>query len=120
MTKYAKLLLDMIQESDTHMTAEQLFLELKQTEPRVVQATVYNNLNALCRDGMIRRISIEGSADRYDRIVRHDHLVCRRCGALSDICFDDLTEGLQRQLGEAIIDYDLKVFYLCAECREEK
>ncbi len=43
MTRYAQLLLELINQSKEHMTAEQLFLELKKTEPKVVLATVYNN-----------------------------------------------------------------------------
>lgn len=120
MTKYAKLILQLINESDRHMTAEQLFLELKKTEPKVVQATVYNNLNALCQKGLIRKMSIEGSPDRYDKIRKHDHLVCQKCGALSDINFADLTKGLEDQLGEGILSYDLKVYYLCPACRAKK
>ena len=120
MTKYAEQILALIHESDGHMTAEQIFLELKKTEPKVVQATIYNNLNALCQKGLIRRMSIEGSPDRYDKIRKHDHLVCQRCGALSDINFEDLTVSLEDQLGEGIISYDLKVFYLCPTCRKNK
>jgi Fe2+ or Zn2+ uptake regulation protein len=101
------------------MTAEQIFLELKKTEPKVVQATIYNNLNALCQKGLIRKLSMEGSPDRYDKIQKHDHLVCQRCGALSDINFQDLTRDLESQLGEGILSYDLKVFYLCPACRKK-
>ncbi len=102
MTKYAEQILRRISESESHMTAEQIFLELKKTEPKVVQATVYNNLNALCQKGLIRKLSMEGSPDRYDKIQKHDHLVCQRCGALSDINFQDLTQDLESQLGEGI------------------
>lgn len=120
MTRYARQILELVNQSDGHMTAEQLYLELKKTEPRVVQATVYNNLNTLCREGLIRKLSIEGSPDRYDRIRRHDHLVCKKCGAVSDITFQDMTKELESQLGGGIISYDLKVFYLCPKCREKK
>lgn len=120
MTRYAREILDLINQSKEHMTAEQLFLELKKREPRVVLATIYNNLNMLCEEGLIRKISVEGFTDRYDKIRRHDHLVCQKCGALSDICFEDLTENLKKQFGEGILSYDLKVFYLCPKCREIK
>ena len=120
MTKYAKRILELIDQSDQHMTAEQLFFELKKKEPRVVQATVYNNLHTLYQEGLIQKLSIEGSADRYDKIQKHDHLVCKKCGAVSDKSFKDLTKDLEKQLGEGIVSYDLKVFYLCPECREEK
>lgn len=119
MSRYADLILELINQSKEHMTAEQLFLELKKTEPKVVQATVYNNLNALYQNGLIRKLSIENSPDRYDKIRKHDHLVCRKCGALSDINLEDLTKNLENQLKEEILSYDLKVFYLCKKCREE-
>ena len=120
MSRYAKQILNLINQSKEHMTAEQIFLELKKAEPKVVLATVYNNLNALCEEGLIRKISVEGATDRYDKIKRHDHLVCRKCGFLSDVSFEDLTESLKRQIGEDILSYDLKVFYLCPKCREKK
>lgn len=119
-TKYAKRILEVINRSEEHMTAEQLFLELKGIEPSIVLATVYNNLNALCQEGLIRKMSVEGSPDRYDKIQKHDHLVCKKCSALSDMNFEDLTGSLEKQLGEGILSYDLKVFYLCSKCRGEK
>lgn len=119
MTKYAKLIMELIHHSDGHMTAEQIFLKLKQTEPKVVLATVYNNLNTLCEKGLIRRLSMEDSPDRYDKTHKHDHLICQKCGALSDIKFDDLTDHLTQQLGEGFLSYDLKVFYICPNCREK-
>lgn len=120
MSRYAELILELVNQSQEHMTAEQIFLELKKTEPRVVQATVYNNLNALCQEGLIRKLSLENSPDRYDKILRHDHLICRKCGALSDVNFENLTKQLESQLGEGILSYDLKVFYLCPRCREKE
>ena len=56
MTQYAKMILELINQSDGHLTAEQLFLELKKKAPKVVQATVYNNLNTLCQEGLIRKV----------------------------------------------------------------
>ncbi len=120
MTRYAKRILDLINQSNEHMTAEQIFLELKKTEPKVVQATVYNNLSALYHDGLVRKLSLEGSPDRYDKIRKHDHLICKVCGALSDITFSDMTQDLEKQLGEGILSYDLKVFYLCPKCARQE
>jgi len=119
MTKYAQGILDIVNASRSHLTAEQIFFELKKAQPKVVLATVYNNLKALCGQKLVRRLCVEGSPDRYDRVQRHDHLVCQKCGRLSDMTFDDLTKGLERQLGENIVSYDLQVFYVCPECRRK-
>lgn len=116
--RYAESILNVIEDSHSHMTAEQVFFKLKQQYPSVVLATVYNNLNSLQQQGRIRKISVEGYPDRYDKNTRHDHLVCRQCGALSDVHLSDLTAQLEAQMGFPIDGYDLKVQYLCPHCRE--
>lgn len=118
--RYADCILKMIQTSTAHMTAEQVFLALKQVYPAIVLATVYNNLNMLCQQGKIRKISVEGQPDRYDKNTRHDHLVCRCCGGLSDIYLSDITEQLEQQTGFSIEGYDLKIQYLCPQCRAKQ
>lgn len=85
----------------------------------MVLATVYNNLNRLWEEGRVRKVSVEGMADRYDRMVRHDHLVCRKCGRLLDVDLGDLTEQLEQKVGIPILSYDLKLMYLCEACRNE-
>lgn len=117
--RYENAILELICSDSSHMTAEQVFLALKKTHPSVVLATVYNNLNSLYQQGRIRKISVEGQPDRYDKNTRHDHLVCRRCGSLSDIHLADLTADLERQTGLSIEGYDLKIQYLCPRCRAE-
>lgn len=119
MTKYAEKILNLINHSKAHLTAEEIFLLLKKEEPKVVLATVYNNLNTLYNENMIRKVSLEGEPDRYDRIQKHDHLICKNCGKLSDITFEDFTKKLEEQLQEGILSYDLKVFYICPDCREK-
>ncbi len=117
MTKYSKGILGIVNRADRHMTAEQVFMEMKRQYPSIVMATVYNNLNSLCRTGLIRRMSIEGQSDRYDRTVRHDHLICRRCGELKDIFIADLTDRLKEETGLDIESYDLRLSYVCKACR---
>ena len=109
----------MINQSSSHMTVEQIYQILKAEFPRVVLATVYNNLNKLYTDGFINKISVEGMTDRYDKIVKHDHIVCQNCGKLTDIQFEDLTETLKKQFGTDFLFYDLKVFYVCSDCRKK-
>lgn len=119
MTKYAKEILEIVESSYSHMTAEQVFKQLRNTYPTVVLATVYNNLNRLWEENRIRKVSVEGMPDRYDRIQRHDHLVCKKCGKLLDIDLGDLTMQLEKKVGIPILSYDLKLLYLCEECRKK-
>ena len=118
MTKYAKKILEIVEASRDHLTAEQVFMQLRETYPTVVLATVYNNLNRLGEEGRVRKISGEGMAERSDRTRRHDHLVCKKGGKLLDIDVGDLTMQLEEKVGIPILSYDLKLLYLCEACRK--
>lgn len=126
MSKYSDSILRIVETKGQHLTAEEIFFQLKQQYPTVVQATVYNNLKKLYEEKKIRKISFEGYPDRYDGVIPHDHLVCRQCGRLADIHhprFAELLCGLADQIsaenGVGIDGYDLKLFYICNECREQ-
>ena len=43
MTKYAQQIFDLVLCSTEHPTAEQIFLQMKQENSKIAQATVYNN-----------------------------------------------------------------------------
>lgn len=116
--RYENSILEIINTSKEHLTAEQVYLTLKQSYASVVLATVYNNLNNLCQKRLIRKISVEGYPDRYDKIVRHDHLLCSRCGKLTDIYLSDISFQLEKQVGFHIDGYDLKIHVLCSQCRD--
>lgn len=120
MTKYEQAIYDIVATSHEHLTVNQVYERLKGDYPKVAPATVYNNLNKLWESGFIRKVSVEGMPDRYDSPQKHDHLVCKHCGKIMDISFEDLTAPLRSQLGEDFLYYDLKVYYLCPECRAEK
>lgn len=120
MTQYEKAIYEIVVSSHEHLTVTQIYERLKKRYPKVVPATVYNNVNKLWETGLIRKVSVEGMPDRYDRVQKHDHLVCRHCGKIMDITFEDLTAPLRSQLGEDFLFYDLKVYYLCPECRAAK
>lgn len=121
MTKYGEEILEIILSSTQHPTAEQIFMEMKKRNSKIVQATVYNNLKSLAESGKVLRISEAGFPDRYDNTSRHDHMICRRCGSISDIfCLEDFTQTIEAQLGEKIESYDLRINHLCPKCKNQQ
>ena len=119
LTKYGEQILTIVMRKGEHPTAEQVFMEMKANNPKIAQGTVYNNLNALVDEGRIIRISEPGFPDRFDNTTRHDHMVCIKCGRLADVKLLDFTEEIERNSGEKIISYDLRIRYICPECRNE-
>ena len=119
LTKYGEQILTIVMRKGEHPTAEQVFIVMKANNPKIAQGTVYNNLNALVDEGRIIRISEPGFPDRFDNTTRHDHMVCIKCGRLADVKLPDFTEEIERNSGEKIISYDLRIRYICPECRNK-
>lgn len=70
MTKQRELILEIINNSDKHLTAEEIFMLAKKKMPGMAMATVYNNLNYLCNAKIIRRLNINGGVVNYDKSIK--------------------------------------------------
>lgn len=117
MTKQRALILRLIRESGGHLTAEELFEAAKKEMPTMAQATVYNNLLHLASEGEIRRISIQGEKDRYDKTdVPHIHAICEDCGRIWDHPSEGLLQQLEQEMGVPIDYYEMAVHCKCKEC----
>ena len=109
-----------VTELQQHPTAEQVYLEMKREHPRIALGPVDKHLNGLADAGLLLRITEPGSPDRYDRTERHDHLICSRCGKITDVRLPDMQERIREALGQEILSSDLRIRYICPACREQK
>ena len=85
-TKQRQAVLQVIHESEDHMTANEVFENARRILPGISFATVYNSLRYLKQEGLIGEITFGTGASRYDRnLGRHDHAICNKCGKLVDL-----------------------------------
>ena len=118
MTKQKKLVLDIIENSHKHPTAEEVFFEARQQMPNIALGTVYRNLNSLVDEGFVRRITLSGTPDRFDKKnCDHDHLVCQKCGKLKDVFLNGIADEIKINSGNEIISYELNAYYICDSCK---
>ena len=118
MTKQKKLVLDIIENSHRHPTAEEVFFEARQQMPNIALGTVYRNLNSLVDEGLVRRITLSGTPDRFDKTkCDHDHLVCQKCGKLKDVFLTGIADEIKNNSGNEIISYELNAYYICDSCK---
>ncbi len=119
MTKQRAAVLEVVSRECRHYTAEEVFAEAKLLLPEISRATVYNNLHALEKEQLIRRITAEGSSDRYDSsYIPHGHLFCTECGSVSDFEIPSFDIKLSEIVGDKIDSYELKVRYVCKKCKQ--
>ena len=85
-TKQRQAVLQVIRESDEHLTANEVFDDARRLLPGISFATVYNSLRYLKQKGVIGEVRFGTDATRYDRkLTRHDHALCNNCGKLVDL-----------------------------------
>jgi Fur family peroxide stress response transcriptional regulator len=75
--------------TETHPTADTVYLYVKKEFPNISLATVYRNLNLLTDIGEAIKITLPGDADRFDGIVTpHNHFFCTSCGKVMNLDFN--------------------------------
>lgn len=121
-SKQRELVYQTVQALDDHPTVEEIYSNALRECPNLSLGTVYRNLNGLVETGRVRRVSIPGQPDRYDRTLRqHSHLYCTVCGGVTDVMLDSeaLLGLLQTQSGR-VTDYSLTLYGVCEACSRQK
>jgi Fur family ferric uptake transcriptional regulator len=93
-------ILEMLEHSTTrHLSAEEIYRQLKETGEDIGLATVYRVLTQFETAGLVTRHHFEGghAVFELERGHHHDHMVCVRCGHVTEF-EDDTIEQRQRKL----------------------
>lgn len=118
MTRQQQLIFQLIQESNDHPTADQLYWQARQVIPNISAGTVYRNLSHMSESGIIRRLTVPGVADRFDKSTTpHGHAICKHCAKMVDVFSDQIEQVIEEALGMDILSYELNVSYVCTDCR---
>ncbi|MBC7797719.1 MAG: transcriptional repressor [Pyrinomonadaceae bacterium] len=120
LTKQRKAVLDAVRNSESHLTASEVYISARNILPSISYATVYNSLRYLKDEGLIDEVNFGNGASRYDKTVeRHDHAICVQCEKLVDFNLElsqDLLDlaAKHSQFKPQTIQLTLKG--LCADC----
>ena len=111
--------LDVLETSEIHhMTAEDVYKRLLETEQEIGLATVYRILTQFETAGLVIRHNFEGGRALYelDNGSHHDHMVCVECGKVFEF-FDRTIEQRQRNVaakaGFSMEDHSLSLYGVC-------
>ncbi len=122
MTRQRRIILEELQADDSHPTADQLYLAVRDKLPRISLATVYRNLDLLVREGWIQRLEFGGTQMRFDgNPSEHHHLRCLSCGEVRD--GRGSIPALDRERsrsGYEITGYHLEFTGYCARCKQDR
>ncbi|MFC1984311.1 Fur family transcriptional regulator [Chloroflexota bacterium] len=123
LTPQRMMVLSAIENSDDHISAEEIYAQIVTKYPQVNISTVYRTLELLKQLGLVTETDLGGGRVRYHSAEKghHHHLVCEKCGEIIDVDESTLTRLqdvlLHRYNFSARLSH-LAIFGLCESCRK--
>jgi len=123
LTPQRMMILSAIENSNSHISAEEIYRQVVAQYPHVNISTVYRTLELLKKLGLVTETDLGEGLVRYHSADKghHHHLICRECGAIIDL--DDSVLGTLKDtlLREYKFIADLRhlaIFGHCEKCRK--
>ncbi|WP_449355731.1 ferric iron uptake transcriptional regulator [Virgibacillus natechei] len=116
----------LLEREEDHLSAEEIYLLVKEIAPEIGLATVYRTLDLLSELKIVDKINFGDGVSSYDLRKEgakhfHHHLVCTECGSVEEI-IDDLLEDVeqivQNDWGFQVKDHRLTFHGICKQCQE--
>ena len=108
MTGQRRTIAKVLQESDDHPDAEELYARASAIDPGISIATVYRTVKLFEETGILERLAFGDGRARYEDAQRehHDHLIDLDSGEVIEFC-DPEIEALQERIAEKL-GYELR------------
>lgn len=108
-----------------HATPDEVLAAVREESQAVNISTVYRTLELLEELGLVRHNHISDRAPTYHStsVPDHVHLVCRGCGAITEVApeiITPMTDTLREEYAFTTDIGHLTVFGTCAACAEEQ
>ena len=123
LTPQRMMVLSAIENSDDHISAEEIYAQIVAKYPSVNISTVYRTLELLKRLGLVTETDLGEGRVRYHPAEKghHHHLVCQECGAIIDLDESLLAPLKSALLQEYKFQADLRhlaILGRCIQCRK--
>jgi Fur family ferric uptake transcriptional regulator len=124
LTNARRTVLDVLFESDGHLTSAEVLARVEAHDPGIGRASVFRTLDLLSKLGIVRPTYLEPRTPNYVVLPtdgHHAHIVCTRCHAvieLGECRVGDLIDDLAGQHHVRLTGHLLELYGLCANCAE--
>lgn len=108
MTGQRRTIAQVLQESEDHPDAEELYARASAIDPGISIATVYRTVKLFEEAGILERVEFGDGRARYEDAERehHDHLIDMSTGEVIEFCEPEI-EALQEKIAEKL-GYELR------------
>ncbi|HJN99516.1 MAG TPA: transcriptional repressor [Nitrospinaceae bacterium] len=122
-TRQRRSVLKAFLDCENHVSAEELYNTVTETESKIGLATVYRTLALLIRSGLASEMDFGDGQKRYEHRYKHkhhDHMICTECGKIIEFTnpiIEKLQDEIAAQNGFTITSHKLDLFGNCSDCK---
>ena len=118
-------ILQYLQETKAHPSAETIYADLKPQIPDLAMGTVYRNLSLFKEQGLVSSVATVKGVDRFDaNTCDHVHFICSQCGSVIDLDEMQVNEALNaaatKASGGKVESCQLSFTGRCRNCNNER
>lgn len=122
LTLQRRMILKAIEETDGHISAEEIYRSISARFPHMNISTVYRTMELLKGLGLVTETNLGDGRLRYHCIGkgRHHHLICEKCGKTIDVeesLMNPLWARIRERYGFTVNMRHIAFFGVCPECR---
>lgn len=123
-SKQREAIWNYLKERIDHPTADQIYENVRKTQPNISLGTVYRNLMQLRDIGRLRTVEVGDGLIHFDpNPSMHDHFICTECGRVDDIEVSDpekIKQEASNRFPGRIDGYSAYFYGTCEECMTHK
>jgi len=124
-TKKRNLILEVLENSSTPITAEQIFLKLKENNNSIWISTIYRTLEMLMKKGIVTKTVMPGESKalfELDRMQHKHHIICMECNKMmpvDDCPLKEYEKNLMKKTDFDVISHRLEIYGYCPSCKKK-
>ncbi|MBN2160126.1 MAG: transcriptional repressor [Spirochaetes bacterium] len=127
-----EIVIAVLQETDDHMSASDVYIRAHKINPSIGLTTVYRTLDMLTQLGIVQKFDFGDGKARFELVnnpggkKHHHHLICMNCKTIVDYTefldeelefINKTQEKLSKKYNFKITDHAISFYGYCDQCR---
>jgi Fur family ferric uptake transcriptional regulator len=123
-TRHRNAILLLLEQSKQPMTAEELFISLREKTASINLSTVYRTLDIFVSKNLVIKSTMDDGKARYE-LYQHEHkhhlfcVGCHKVISIEDCPMGELQEILKKKIDFDVTGHKLEIYGYCHNCKRD-
>jgi len=121
-TRHRNAILLLLEQTEHPMTAEELYISLKEKTATINLSTVYRTLDTFVSKNLVIKSTMDDAKARYE-LNHHEHkhhlfcVGCHKVISIEDCPMEELQEIIKKKMDFEVTGHKLEIYGYCHNCK---